>query len=264
LRSDPLTLERQQVPAPSDGLSLTDNVAEKLSRHIAESRMAPGEPLPSEDRLSQAFLVSKRVIREALRTLSAQGIVKTSQGKRAVVADPQPIALEAYFKFMRRLDARAIVELYELREIVEVRAAALAAQRATSKDIEAARKAVDSMEEAGDDAEKYVAGDLAFHAALMNAAHNRFLSAIVGALSGGLREERKLGVLNRLKAGDSPDKTLREHRAIIDAVAAKDPILAERRIIEHMKTGRTYIPPADSRDTAGRRRKGRTARRGHA
>ena len=98
----------------------------------------------------------------------------------------------------------------------------------------------------------------------MNAAHNRFLSAIVGALSGGLREERKLGVLNRLKAGDSPDKTLREHRAIIDAVAAKDPILAERRIIEHMKTGRTYIPPADSRDTAGRPRKGRTARRGHA
>lgn len=263
MRSDHLTLERQQVPAPSDGLSLTDNVAEKLSRHIAESRMAPGEPLPSEDSLSQAFLVSKRVIREALRTLSAQGIVKTSQGKRAVVADPQPVALEAYFKFMRRLDARAIVELYELREIVEVRAAALAAQRATSKDIEAARKAVDSMEEAGDDAEKYVAGDLAFHAALMNAAHNRFLSAIVGALSGGLREERRLGVLNRLKAGDSPDKTLREHRAIIDAVVAKDPILAERRIIEHMKTGRTYIPPANSRDIASRR-SGPKTRHGHA
>ena len=50
------------------------------------------------------------------------------------------------------------------------------------------------MEKAGDDAEKYVAGDLAFHAALMNAAHNRFLSAIIGALSGALREERKLGV----------------------------------------------------------------------
>ena len=60
-----------------------------------------------------------------------------------MVADPQLVALEAYFKFIRRLDARAIVELYEMREIVEVRAAALAAQRATSKDIEAARKAVE-------------------------------------------------------------------------------------------------------------------------
>jgi GntR family transcriptional repressor for pyruvate dehydrogenase complex len=264
LRSDHLTLERPQVSAPSDAFSLTDSVAEKLSRHIAASRMAPGEPLPSEDSLSQTFLVSKRVIREALRTLTAQGIVKTSQGKRAVVADPQPVALEAYFKFMRRLDARAFVELYELREIVEVRAVALAAQRATPKDIEAARRAVDSMEEAGDDAEKYVAGDLAFHAALMNAAHNRFLSAIIGALSGALWEERKLGVLNRLDAGDSPDKTLREHRAIIDAVAAKDPMLAERRIIEHMKTGRTYMPSAGSRDRVSRPRSGRKTRPGRA
>jgi GntR family transcriptional repressor for pyruvate dehydrogenase complex len=187
--------------------------------------------------------VSKRVIREALRALTAQGIVKTSQGKRAVVANAQPVALEAYFKFMRQLDSRAIAELFELREIIEVGAASLAATRAIETDLEPARKALISMAEAGTNAEQLTAGDLAFHAAIINAAHNRFLSAIVDALSGALWEERTLGVLDRLDAGRGPEAALREHRAVLDAVAARDAEAAARHMIEHLRTGRAYIPP---------------------
>src|SRR6516164_6120441 len=170
---DKMAAER---PAPFEALAalnLTESVAEHISRYIAKDRMAPGEPLPSEDELSRAFGVSKRVIREALRALTAQGIVKTSQGKRAIVANAQPVALEAYFKFMRQLDSHAIPELFELREIIEVRAASLAAIRATETDLERARMTLTSMAEAGKDAEKYTACDLAFHAAIIDAARNR-------------------------------------------------------------------------------------------
>src|SRR6516162_6976093 len=161
----------QRTPAFQSlaALNLNENVAERISRYIAGGNMAPGEALPSEEELSRAFAVSKRVIREALRTLTAQGIVKTSQGKRAVVANPQPVAMEAYFKFMRQLDSQAIAELFELREIIEVRAASLAATRATETDLEPARNALISMAEAGTNAEQYTTGDLAFHTAIMNA-----------------------------------------------------------------------------------------------
>ena len=258
---DKMAAER---PAPFEALAalnLTESVAEHISRYIAKDRMAPGEPLPSEDELSRAFGVSKRVIREALRALTAQGIVKTSQGKRAIVANAQPVALEAYFKFMRQLDSRAIAELFELREIIEVRAASLAATRATESDLEPARKALISMAEAGTNAEQYTTGDLAFHTAIMNAAHNRFLSAIVDALSGALWEERKLGVLNRLDAGHGSEAALREHRAVLDAVAARDAQAAARHMIEHLRTGRTYIPPGEPPEGGDRARASSPRRR---
>ena len=243
MRTGKAALEAPLEAGSVSVLNLTESVAERLSQSIAEGGIAPGQPLPSEDALSQTFAVSKRVIREALRTLTAQGIVKTSQGKRAVVANPDPVAMEAYFRFMRRLDARAIIELHELREVIEVRATWLAATRATDKDLEPARAAVVAMAEAGDDAEKYIAGDLAFHAAIMKAAHNRFLSAIVDALSSALWEERKLGVLRRLEAGHGPETALREHGAILDALAERGAEEASRRMAAHLRTGLIYLKP---------------------
>jgi GntR family transcriptional repressor for pyruvate dehydrogenase complex len=249
LRANGSIFDLPQAARAAEAPSMTKSIAEQMRNRIAESGMKAGEPLPSEEELSQMFAVSKRLIREALRELAAQGIVRTSQGKRAIVADAQPVAIETYFKFIRQMDEHAIGELFELREIVEVRAVRLAALRATPSDIEAARKALDEMEQAGDDADRYIAGDLAFHAAIMDAAHNRFLSAIIDALAEVLREERKLGVLNRLKVGDRPDKPLRDHRAVLEAVVSGDPDLAERQMVEHMRGGRVYIPATTGKST---------------
>ena len=174
--------------------SLTDAVAEKLGRFIAEGHMAPGDPLPSEESLSETFAVSKRVVREALRALAAQGIVRTSQGKKAVVGGARPVGMEAYFRFMHHLDGDSILELYELREIIEVHATVLAAKRATTEDLDRISRALANMEAAGKSLAARAAADLAFHNALIDAAHNRFLSAVVSALSGSLREEREIGM----------------------------------------------------------------------
>lgn len=222
--------------------NLTDTVADRLSRFISENQMEAGETLPSEDMLSGIFSVSKRVVREALRTLAAQGIVKTSQGKRAVVADAEPVALEAYFKYMQRLDRSSALELYELREIIEVKATVLAAKRATPEDLERAHRALETMENAGDDIESYVAGDLSFHTAIIDAAHNRFLSAVVAALSGALLEEREMGVRNRVRSGASP-RAISEHRAILVALEAQDAELAEQSIISHLESGLVDFRP---------------------
>jgi len=223
--------------------SLTDIVADRLSRFITESQMKAGDALPSEARLSETFGASKRVVREALRALAAQGCIETSQGKLAVVAETRPVAVEAYFKYVQRLDRSSVLELYEFREIIEVRATALAATRATRQEIQQARLALSEMENAGDDVDAYVTGDLAFHTAIINAAHNRFLSAMVGALSEALREEREMGVRDRRKGKHSP-RAIQEHRAILKALEEKDSHEAERRIIAHLKSGLRDFRPA--------------------
>ena len=215
----------------------TDEVAERLSRLITERQMKVGDPLPSEQELSDAFGVSKRVVREALRMLTAQGVIHTAQGKRAVVVESFPAAIEAYFKYLERMDRKSVLELYELREVIEVGAAVLAARRATAKDLDRASRAVDEMALAENDVERYVKADLEFHAAVIEAAQNRFLVTVTTALSGALAVERELGVRNRIRMGAYPH-AISEHRAVLKAVEAGDAAAAQSAMLAHMFSSR--------------------------
>jgi GntR family transcriptional repressor for pyruvate dehydrogenase complex len=220
----------------------TDGVAERIVRLVTDSGLRAGESLPSEQVLSDMFGVSKRVVREALRALAAQGIVRTSQGKRAIVAETEAsaVAIEAYFRFVQRMDRKSVLELYEMREVIEVGTTALAARRASGEDTALARRAVEQMARAGDDVDAYVASDLAFHAAIIDAAHNRFLSGVMTALAAALHVERELGARNRIRSGRRP-RAVHEHRAVLEAVEAHDAERAERAMIAHMLSGRADV-----------------------
>jgi GntR family transcriptional repressor for pyruvate dehydrogenase complex len=221
--------------------SLTERVADDLSGYIARGQLKQGDPLPSEDDLASMFSVSKRVIREALRTLAAQGIIETSQGKRAVIAGLRPVAMEAYIRFMRTLDSNAVAELYELRSAVEIEAAALAARRASSGEIGQMSAALEAMRAAGDDVDSYVAGDLAFHKALVAASHNRFFSWIMDALHDAMWEERSIGVRNRARVGEGTEATFRAHREVLEAIEAKDPVLAAQQMSSHLQRSLSFF-----------------------
>jgi GntR family transcriptional regulator, transcriptional repressor for pyruvate dehydrogenase complex len=220
----------------------TDGVAKQIVRLITENGLAAGASLPSEQVLSDMFGVSKRVVREALRALAAQGIVRTSQGKRAIVAETEAsaVAIEAYFRFVQRMDRKSVLELYEMREVIEVGTMALAARRASEEDTALARRAVEAMARAGDDVDAYVASDLAFHAAIIDAAHNRFLSGVMTALAAALHVERELGARNRIRSGRRP-RAVQEHHAVLEAVEAHDPDRAEEAMIAHMVSGRADV-----------------------
>ena len=138
-----MTVVNEPAARAGTRVRATDDVVDRVSRMITSNQMEVGDELPSEQELGEMFGVSKRVVREALRALAAQGVVQTSQGKRAVVGDTSPVAIEAYFRFMQRMERDCVAELYELREVIEVAAAALAARRATEDDTARARRAVD-------------------------------------------------------------------------------------------------------------------------
>ena len=186
-------------------------IADDLARDIGNRGLRHGDPLPSEAELAARYQVSVRVVRDALRTLSNQGIIETSQGKRAVVSDRHPSAVEAYFKFAALNDQAATAELFEVRIALETRAAGLAAVHAAEGDLQAVAAASADMELTSDDVERYAAADLAWHAAVVDAAHNQFFSGIHAALAEILREERKKGAQMRARAGGSGAATLDDH-----------------------------------------------------
>ncbi len=238
------------VPAFAPRSRFVDDVHEAVKVLITDNALRPGDTLPSEQALAEMFGVSKRVVREALRSLAAQGVVHTSQGRRAVVAELFPAAIEAYLNFMQRMDPRSALELHELREIVEVAATVLAACRATDDDTAKARAALDAMAKCGDDVAAYVEADLEFHNAIIDGAQNRFLSDVMRALSGALIAERKLGWELRGNVSIAP-KAMMEHQAVLAAVEAGDGNQAREAIVALMATGRQDL----ERDGSARKRR---------
>lgn len=220
---------------------LAEGIARSLAQYIATSHMAAGDSLPSERALGRMFRVSTRTIREALRILSDTGLVRTSQGKRAMVSDGRSRALKRSLALARFLGRDQLSDLLELRFALEPRAAALAALRCDETDVNAMQDALQGMRAAGTVVEVWVASDVAFHDSVMRATHNDYFVMVLGALSESLVEERYAGATGRLAQGRTEERTLREHAAIAKAIADRDASLAERRMIRHLEQSLTYF-----------------------
>jgi DNA-binding FadR family transcriptional regulator len=213
-------------------------VAAEIAAWVPEAGLRAGDPLPSEAELATRYEVSVRVIRDALRILSSQGVIVTSQGRRATIANSPSAAVEGYFKFATASDQAAVLELFEVRIALESRAAALAAEHAEPADQEAIETALAEMTRKAGELEAYADADLAWHAAVVAASHNRFLAGIHAALAQILRTERITGVTMRYRAGDSATRTLADHTAIADAILAGDRVEAEETMRRHLDRAR--------------------------
>jgi len=139
---------------------------------------------------------------------------------------------------------RSLDRLMEVRRIIEPAAAALAAERGTTKDLARLSAAYDAMERAGGDVQAFMDADLAFHVACLEAAHNDFLLPIAHAIRTELMTSMR--VTNR-DADENRRVSLPLHRAIRDAIVARDPAAARLAMQRHL----------DDTD----RRRGRAARR---
>ncbi len=202
--------------------NLYGQVVETLGRQIASGALPPG-PIPSELLLAESMGVSRVVIREAVKALAAKGMVSVgpSIGTRVLPRDSwnllDPQVLE--WHSASDLSSDVVVDLLELRRIIEPEAARLAAVRATTEDLVVIRGAyqrmVASAAAAGPD---YVLADAAFHTAVLMASHNQFLCQLRGALSQLLR----LGFSVSSQHPNAALSTLPHHEALLLCLERRD------------------------------------------
>ena len=247
-------------PAATTGPSTSDRVrrghlgawvAGETSAWIVRSGLRPGDPLPSEAELASTYGVSVRVVRDALRVLSSQGVIQTSQGRRAVVANRPSEAVEGYFKFATASDRAAIGELFEVRLALESRAAGLAAEHGTEEQLAGIEEALQRMRATATEIEAYADADLDWHARVVEASQNRFLVGIHTALAQILRDERLSGVTMRRRSGDTAPHAIDEHAAITEAIGRRDRAASEHAMRTHLeRAGRLYAAFLASRGAA--------------
>ena len=210
---------------------LSDKVTEAILETIASNQLKPGDPLPPERELGRQFGVSRTVIREAVRALAAKGLleVRSGSGVRIVAVDEGTVR-ESMRHFVQgsRLDYGKV---NEVRHVLEVAAAGLAAERATDADIAAMDASIDAFENECQDIEKSVLHDLAFHRAVAMATQNELFLVLHDSMGEMLLEVRRR---NLSKGRDERRLVVGMHRRIRDAIAAHDADAARWAMLDHL------------------------------
>jgi GntR family transcriptional repressor for pyruvate dehydrogenase complex len=217
--------------APVRRITLSGEVADRLSEAICSGELPPGARLPAERELGVQFGVGRTSIREALRILQATGMVTVRPGDGVFVAGCSSPKEQPFARWESLYHYR-VEELVEARLAIEPLAAARAASRANEDDLRALSATLVAFERGveEDDLAAMVLADEDFHEAITRASRNRMFQAMLGVANHLLIESKRAG----LSAPGRPRRVLAKHRAIFDAIAAGDAHLAESAMRDHL------------------------------
>lgn len=200
-----------------------DSAITKLRDLIASGELAPGQRLPPEPQLASWLGVSRNTLREAVRALIHARVLDVRRGDGTYVTSLEPHLLLSGLSFVVDLmQDRTVLELIEVRRILEPAAISLAASRIDDQTLDEVRAAFQRMK-AARSTEELIAEDMDFHRLIIKAAGNATLESLLDAL---VTRTTKARVWRAISGGGTKAWTLAQHSVIIDALAARDAALA--------------------------------------
>ena len=238
---------------------LYEEVVGQLHQLIDDGKLKAGDRLPSERELAETFRVSRSSVREAIKTLENEGMVITRPGSGSFIT---AVNVEAIIPQLASLLSRGkdvLVDLFEMRCLVEPSIAALAAERATPADILRLKQICGEQEQQISRDTSAVDSDAAFHLTIGQATHNAALQRLVASIVEILKPIRE----KSLQTPGRAHKSLASHREILVAIERHDPELARQAMQRHIQaveqnvlaptpqTRRQRVPVDEPRPTSG-------------
>jgi len=226
----------QPVAEPLVAERLSDRLAARLIGQIESGRLQPGQRLPSEAQLAATHGVSRSVVREAVHQVKSRGLVRSRQGsgvyvsqtlrRQSLVFDPQ---------VLESIDA--VVQVVELRRVMEGEMAALAAERASRTQVAGIKRALQAIDSATGRGDLAVSEDFAFHRAIGEATGNPQFVRLLSFIEQYLLDAMRVTKGYEAQRADWMQHVREEHRAIYDAIAAGDAAAARRAAVRHHQQG---------------------------
>lgn len=216
---------------PIKKIRLSDRVIEAVKQMITENDFKPGDKFYSENELTKKLGVSRSSIREAIRILEATGYVTVKHGKGVFIADSIQHELDAFQEWLRT-NEEAILDHFDVRLLIDPKAAAYSAKNADKNDIKKLEEACVDFESRMKDgnAGSLVKYDERFHELLAKSTKSRTLYFIMKSMTRSLPE----GWISSLHVPGRIDKTVLEHKAILDAIKEGDAEQAEQAMLNHL------------------------------
>jgi GntR family transcriptional repressor for pyruvate dehydrogenase complex len=212
-------------------MALTDEAILRIKAMIVNGQLKPGERLPPEAALAEQLGLSRNSLREAVRALALINILDVRQGDGTYVTSLEPdLLLDALTFVVEFHRDESVLEFLRVRRILEPAAAAMAALAIEPAEL-AALEANVQISSPDADPEDLIKLDIEFHRLIGVASGNQVLASLIEGLSGPTNRARVWR--GRTQAG-SVERTVNEHRAILDALAAHEPELAHAAMVNHV------------------------------
>jgi GntR family transcriptional regulator, transcriptional repressor for pyruvate dehydrogenase complex len=224
--------KRTRVPVKITTDSRADTVLEGIEKLITARQLHPGDRLPSERDLAEEFGVSRTLVREAVHSLVARGLLEVKPGSGIVIRLPsRQTVIQSVATFFQmghpQLDPRKI---FEVRRVLEVEVAGTAAERRTLEDLARLEATLKQMNTVKRKAEAFAEHDVNFHSLLAQATHNELFVLMNESIHDILYKVRQLGGI----VPGSRDKAIKFHEAIYKKVRVSDAKGARKAMLEHL------------------------------
>lgn len=219
---------------------LADRATDQLQRLIVTRTFPPEHRLPSERELGDLLGVSRTVVREALRALTAKGLVEVRGGAGTFVTVPSTsLVSELLSLCLSHTDTGDVNfgHLLEIRRVLEIEMSGLAAERRDESDLAHLRELLESMNRQGTEAEEWARVDVGFHNALALASKNPLFPIVLRSITDILMYVRLLAI----RLPETPRNALLHHTRIFEAVEKGDPAEARIAMGNHLRESEETI-----------------------
>jgi GntR family transcriptional repressor for pyruvate dehydrogenase complex len=210
--------------------SISDDIVQQIISLISKGDLKPGQRLPSERELCVRFGAGRSSLREALRCLSIMGVLTARVGEGTSVAIDRSKFMETVLRWRLSTEQHDIEDLMEVRIALEGVTAASAARNSADADIKKLRDLVAKMEVAVGDAKRFAALDLEFHLGIARTSNNDLILDLVSLIRGQLER----GVAKVLLFPHAMPLSVKEHKAILQAIIKRDPEAARAAMQAHL------------------------------
>lgn len=219
-------------------MAVTDEAIVKIKDMLLSGELRPGDRLPPEKELSERLGLSRNSLREAVKALELIRVLDVRRGDGTYVTSLEPgLLLEAVSFVVDLHQDHTVLDLFEVRRLLEPAAAAMATAKARPEDI---ARLTAMLDEVGPDTsvEDLVAHDMKFHGFISELSANGYLSTLLESLSGSTLRAR---IWRGLTEENSVERTLAEHRAIVEAMAVGNPELVRSWVTVHISGVESWL-----------------------
>jgi GntR family transcriptional repressor for pyruvate dehydrogenase complex len=211
-----------------------EEIIEQIRLLVTEGHLQPGDRLPSERELSVQLNVSRASVREALSALEMMGLLEIRSGEGTFIKKINIDSVVTPLTWVLSMEKDTVLELLEVRKMIEGQAVALAARRATPENLRELEEALRLMYEDLQTNQLGETSDHRFHYAIAKASKNKILLRLMNAISDTMQQTLKASRIRLYEGADAPERLYREHSQVYEAIIQRSEERARRVMLDHL------------------------------
>ncbi len=212
--------------------TLSDQVIRFLLGLISDRQLKVGDPVPSEGQVAELLKVSRNVVRESYRALAVVGVLSVQSGKKPRIREIDPNVLAQFFSYAAATSQVSAQQILELRRVIAIQAAALAASNATDEELQRIREAGQRLHELPLSDPQWIQFDYALHLAIAEAVHNPLFPIQLLALRAPLEESMRVGMQSMISS-HTESSIVVLHDRLVQAICSRDSVAAAYAMEQH-------------------------------